>query len=66
MKNARRLWFWDGATECFQISADGVKRPENCKFTIYVDDIEILGAIEVIPATEQAVKVIEGVDVWKM
>ena len=54
------------AQHCIQISADGAKRPENCKFTMYADDIEILDVIEVIPATEQAAKAIEGVYVWKM
>lgn len=64
MQNARRLWYWDGASECIQIAMDGVKLPKNCNFTMYVDDIEILDVIEIIPATEKACKSIEGVAVW--
>lgn len=66
MQNARRLWYWDGASECIQLSVDGTKLPENCKFTIWVDDIEILDVIEIIPAIEKACKSIEGVGTWAM
>ena len=66
MQNARRLWDWDGSTECIQLSVDGTKLPENCKFTIWVDDIEILDVIEIIPAKEKACKSIEGVGAWAM
>lgn len=65
LTNCRRLWYWDGAASNFQLAAEGVKRPENCKFTVTIEDIEILDAIEILPCTEKAVKNIEEVASWK-
>lgn len=47
------------------LAAEGVKAPQNCKFTVTVDSIVILKVIEIIPATEEAQESIEGVKVWK-
>lgn len=44
---------------------EGVKRPGNCKFTVTVPTMTVLGVIEIIPCTEAAVSSIEGVPVWK-
>lgn len=63
--NARRLWYWDGAASLSQLATEGVTRPENCKFTVTVPSMTVLGVIEVIPCTEAAVKSIDGVAVWK-
>lgn len=65
LSNCRRLWYWDGAASNFQLAAEGVKAPENCKFTVTIQEIEILDAIEVIPCTPEAIKSIEYVAVWK-
>lgn len=65
LSNCRRLWYWDGAASNFQLATDGVSAPRNCKFTVRVDEIEILDAIEVIPCTEESVKSIESVAEWK-
>jgi hypothetical protein len=42
------------------------KKPYECKFTVYVDDIVILDAIEIIPCSNDAIKSIEEVKVWKI
>ena len=65
LSNCRRLWYWDGAASNFQLAAEGVKVPKNCKFTVVIQEIEILDAIEVIPCTPEAIKSIESVAVWK-
>ncbi len=65
LKNVRRLWYWDGATECLQLATEGVKRPENCKFTLTATSITILDAIEVIPASEAAEQNIKAVKEWR-
>ena len=65
LKDCRRLWYWDGAASISQIAIDGVTAPENCKFTVTVPSIVLLEAIEVIPCTDKAIKVIEGVREWK-
>lgn len=66
LKDCRRLWFWSGAASISQIAKDGVKNPINCKFTVTVDEIAILDAIEIIPATANAEVSIKAVQVWKM
>lgn len=66
LKDCRRLWYWEGAASISQIAKEGVKKPDDCKFTVTVESICILDAIEIIPCTEEAVSIIEGVRKWKM
>lgn len=66
LKDVRRLWKWDGATECLQIATEGVKEPNRCRFTLTAASIKLLDAIEVIPTTEEAEAIIKAVPVWKM
>ena len=65
LTSCRRLWYWDGAASLSQLAAEGVKAPQNCKFTVSVDSIVVLNVIEIIPATAEAQKSIEDVKVWK-
>lgn len=65
LRNARRIWYWDGAASLSQLAKDGTSAPNNCKFTVYVNSITILDAIEIIPCTDKAIKSIEGVKAWK-
>lgn len=66
LEKCRRLWYWEGAASISQLAADGTVKPGNCKFTVTVDSIVILDAIEIIPCTEKAIKSIEEVPEWKM
>ena len=66
LRNCRRLWYWSGAASLHQVSKDGVKHPWDCKFTVTVDSIKILDAIEVIPTTAAAEASIKAVPEWKM
>jgi hypothetical protein len=65
MKNARRLWYWDGAASLSQLAMEGVSRPQNCKFPCEVAEVILTEVIELLPCTEMAVKSIAGVPVWK-
>ena len=65
MTNVRRLWYWDGAASLSQLAVNGTTAPNNCKFTVIVPEMTILGVIEIIPCTDAAVASIEGVRVWK-
>lgn len=65
MTNVRRLWYWDGAASLSQLAVNGTVRPDECKFTVVVSEMTILGVIEIIPCTKKAVESIEGVAVWK-
>lgn len=63
--NCRRIYYWEGAATISQIALEGVKVPRECKFTVYVPTIIVNEVIEIIPCTDDAIKSIEGVEVWK-
>lgn len=65
MRNARRLWYWEGAASLSQLAMEGVKRPDACKFAVPVDRVELLQVIEILDTTEAAQKNIDGVPEWK-
>lgn len=65
LKDARRLWYWSGASSLSQLAMEGVKRPDECKFPCEVDQVELLEAIEILDATEIARLNIKNVPVWK-
>lgn len=65
MTNVRRIWYWDGAASLSQLAVEGTKAPENCKFTVIVPRMTILGVIEIIECSDEAIKSIEGVPEWK-
>ena len=66
IRNARRLWYWDGAASLSQLAVDGTMKPRNCKFTVTVSGITVLDAIEILPCTTKAKESIMGVAEWKM
>ena len=63
--NARRLWYWSGAASLSQLAMEGVKNPDNCKFPCEVDSIILTEVIEIIPCSEKARLIIQGVKIWK-
>lgn len=62
--NARRLWYWDGASSLSELAIKGVSRPANCKFPCEVPEVQVFGVCEIIPMTDEAVKSIDSVPVW--
>lgn len=66
MQNVRKLWYWDGACAVEQIAVDGVAKPENCKFTVVVDEMIIANPIQIIPCSEKSKNSIDGVKIWKI
>lgn len=66
LTDCRRLWYWSGAASLSQLATEGVKNPNNCKFTVTVSEMTIMQVIEVLPCTEDAIVSITGVKVWKI
>jgi len=66
MRQARRIFYWDGAASLSQLAIDGTSKPQNCKFPESVDRVELLQAIEILYCTEKSKKSIESVSIWKM
>jgi len=65
LRNARRLWYWSGASSLSQLAMEGVKKPDECKFPCEVDKIELDQVIEVIDCTEEARLNISKVKIWE-
>jgi hypothetical protein len=63
--NARRLWYWSGASSLSQLALEGVKSPDECKFPAEVPEVLLTEIIEIIPCTGEAKKSIDSVKIWK-
>jgi len=61
--NSRRLFSWEGACSLSQVAMEGVS--SNSRLAIEVPEIELSEAIEVIPCSEKARKVLMSLTVWK-
>ena len=64
LKNARRIWYWDGASSLSELAVHGTSKPENCKFPCEVGKIRIYKVIEILDTTEKARKSIQSVIIW--
>lgn len=65
MTDVRRIWYWSGAASLSELAVEGTKKPKDCKFTIYVPEMIILGVIEIIPCTAEAEVSIKEVPEWR-
>lgn len=65
LKNARRIWYWEGAASLSQLAQEGTSKPDKCKFPCKVDSVILTEAIEILSVTEKAELVIRGVKVWE-
>ena len=65
LTNARQIWYWEGAATLLQLAKYGTSKPEQCKFTVKVNEITICNVAEIIPCTKEAIKSIDSVEEWK-
>lgn len=65
LRNARNIYYWDGAATLLQMANEGVAKPENCKFTMPVDTIHLTDAVAIIPVTAAAAEILNKVIIWK-
>ena len=65
VKNARRIWYWDGAASLSQLAVEGTKTPENCKFPCAVPEVILTEIVEILPCSKVAEKSIKAVPVWE-
>jgi len=63
--NTRRIWFWNGAASLSELALRGAKHPEKCKFPEAIESIILTEAIEIIPCTPEAQKMIQECPAWK-
>ena len=48
-----------------QLAVDGVTNPGDCKFTVVVPEMVVMDAIQILPCSDKAVKILGEVKVWK-
>ncbi len=65
LRNARRLWYWEGAASLSQLAVEGVSMPGKCKFPIEVPSVVLLEAIELLEVSDKARSSIAAVSVWQ-
>ena len=65
LKDARRIWYWDGAASLSQLATDGTSAPEKCKFPREVSSVLLLEAIEILPISDKAKLSIKSVAIWR-
>ena len=64
MRNARKLWSWEGANAVEELAVHGTTRAADCRFTVFVEEMTIFNAVQILKCTKEAVKSINEVAVW--
>ena len=64
LANARRIYSWRGAATLSQLANEGCS--PTSQLTVPVDSMTVLGVIELIPCSEKAVKVLDGIAEWRI
>lgn len=65
IREARRLWYWDGAASLSELAESGTKKPSKCKFPTAVKKLKVLDAIEILDVTSKAKHSIDEVKIWE-
>lgn len=65
LRNARRIWYWDGAASLSQLAMEGTSKPQNCKFPREVDRVVLTQVVEILDVTKKAKESIDSVKVWE-
>lgn len=65
MTEVRKIFYWNGAAAVEQIAIEGVSKPNDCKLTVIVAEMEIFAPIQIIPCTEKSVSSLQAIQEWK-
>jgi hypothetical protein len=64
LTDARRLFYWAGASSLSELAVRGTAMPTLCKFPVPVPRIVLTEAIEIISTTPEGAASIQGVPLW--
>ena len=65
LTNARRCWYWKGASTLSELATRGPAKPKECKFPAATEGEHlVLGVCEVLPVTARALEALDAVPVW--
>ena len=53
------------AATVMQLAAEGVSKPKTSKFSVPVESLVLLEAIQIIPCTDKAVESLDAVKPWR-
>jgi hypothetical protein len=64
--NARRIWYWAGASSLSELAVHGTSKPKECKFPCEVPRIELTSpqGFEILDVSVAARNSIKSVPVW--
>lgn len=66
LANVRRVHGWDGACSLSQLATEGVtKTGGNNRWSVAVPMMTVLGVIEIIPVSDAAQSILDGMPTWK-
>ena len=65
MTEVRKIFYWEGASAVEQIATDGVSKPNDCKLTVIVDEMEIFTPIQIIPCSKKSILSLQAIREWK-
>lgn len=66
MEDCFCLWYYSGAASLSQLAMEGVKKPNDCKFSITVPKMKLKDVFQIIPCTEEARENLLSVKRWKL
>ena len=66
LQDARRIWYWAGATTLSELAILGPAKPGDCKFAAAVSEVLLTEAVEILPVSVDAETVIRGVPIWSV
>ena len=64
LTDARRIWYWAGATTLSELAILGPAKPGDCKFAAAVSEVLLTEVVEILPVSATAETVIRGVPIW--
>jgi hypothetical protein len=64
LTDARRLWYWDGASSLSELAVQGTSKPDKCKFPCIVPEVTLFEVVEILTVTDKARQSLRNVAVW--
>ena len=65
LKNVRKIYYWEGAFCVEGLASIGTIKSQKCKLTQTVDSMTVTDAIQIIPCTEVAEKILSEIPDYK-
>ena len=66
LEDAFCLWKYSGAASLNQLAMEGVKSPENCKFSVSVPLMRLKQIFQILPVSKEAKKNLLEVKRWRI